>query len=343
MALKSKHEIRGLTQIDRQWSTQRAPYKEPLPFYSSTTVETQYPGQTGIVNDSFRGIATMRDSSDMIARSIALNGARSKLATRLNEGASAQLGLTIIKWRSSLQMIDGALRSLVSKKERAKRYYTKSTGEIYLEGIFGWLPMINDIWSAYKVLQTSQPTHRLTGKGEAEFSAMENSSIYQRTTSTRVGARAVAQFRVENLNVVLLNQLGLLNPASVAWDAVPYSFVLNWFVPVGVMLNSLTDFVGYRVEYASFTTMSRKNVSGSFLDTGKYPYTWRGREVRNVEVQRNLGLPPYKLPPASLPRGDLSKALIAYALFQGKAERHPPVRKDLPPPRLRYKWNDRKG
>lgn len=343
MTYKSVHKISGFTEINRQWHTQRAPYKDPLPFFSSTTRETPYPRSTSPVNDSFRAEATSRSREDSIAELIALNGAHQKLASRLNEGAQAQLGLTIVSWRKSLRMIDGALRSLVVKKERARRYYTKSTGELYLEGIFGWLPMINDIYAAYKVLQTTPPVHRITGSGNASFTATVDGSISQRTTYTRVGARAVAEFRVRNLNLVLLNQLGLLNPASVAWDAVPYSFILNWFLPVGVMLNSLTDFVGYDVRNASYTTMSRKDVSGSFLDTGEYPYSWRSRAVMDVQVQRKLGLPPYRLPPASLPRGDLTKALIAYALFMGKAERHQPVRKDPKPPRLRYKWNDRKG
>jgi hypothetical protein len=34
-------------------------------------------------------------------------------------------------------------------------------------------------------------------------------------------------------------QLGMLDPASVVWEIVPYSFVVDWFVPFGTYLSNL--------------------------------------------------------------------------------------------------------
>lgn len=56
--------------------------------------------------------------------------------------------------------------------------------------------------------------------------------------------RAKARFTVRNSSVKSLVQLGLTNPAEVAWEVVPFSFVIDWFIPVGNFLSSLDSLVG---------------------------------------------------------------------------------------------------
>jgi hypothetical protein len=53
-----------------------------------------------------------------------------------------------------------------------------------------------------------------------------------------------ATVQVTNPNMFLANQLGFLNPALVAWELVPFSFVVDWFVNVGAVISSMTDFMG---------------------------------------------------------------------------------------------------
>ena len=36
------------------------------------------------------------------------------------------------------------------------------------------------------------------------------------------------------------NQLGLLNPVSLAWELVPWSFVVDWVLPIGSVLSALS-------------------------------------------------------------------------------------------------------
>lgn len=37
-----------------------------------------------------------------------------------------------------------------------------------------------------------------------------------------------------------MNQLGLLDPVSLAWNLLPMSFVFDWFIPVGTFLDGFT-------------------------------------------------------------------------------------------------------
>lgn len=324
---RSINKTVGLTNTVRMWSVQPAPYKKPLPFYSRTARQTPYPGIPGLVGDHMYSVTTSNDSDDNNSLVIATNAARTKLVDKVNEGQIAALGLTVASWRSSLDMIAGALTSLASKRVRAKRYYSKKTSELYLEGVFGWLPLIDDIWKAYNVLQTTYPTSRVHSSGRASNFSMKSSSTYRFSVHHKVSVRAAATVRVNNLNLALLNQLGLLNPAAIAWDAVPYSFVLNWFIPVGTMLNSLTDFVGLDVFDEYYTAFRVKETGGSILDTRKRPYVWVPRACSQVSTERKLGIPPYQLPRVQLPTVNLTKALIAFSLFDSARESTPPRRK----------------
>jgi hypothetical protein len=50
--------------------------------------------------------------------------------------------------------------------------------------------------------------------------------------------------KVDDANLVLLNSLGLLNPLQVAWELVPFSFVVDWILPIGSFLEAATGTIG---------------------------------------------------------------------------------------------------
>jgi len=49
----------------------------------------------------------------------------------------------------------------------------------------------------------------------------------------------------DNLDVArLLNSLGLFNPAEIAWEMTPWSFVVDWFLPIGSFISQTTADTG---------------------------------------------------------------------------------------------------
>lgn len=52
---------------------------------------------------------------------------------------------------------------------------------------------------------------------------------------------------VNNPNAHLANQLGLLNPIQWINEAIPLSFVVDWFSNLSQVISQLTDFVGLDV------------------------------------------------------------------------------------------------
>lgn len=151
-----------------------------------------------------------------------------------------------------------------------------SVSNLWLEWHFGWSPLIDDCQKAAKVLTDPLPKTKI--RGSAETFVRYNSQWIQtgppnttHTTSivTRVRNRQGALVGITNPNVALAGQLGLLNPAALAWEIVPFSFVVDWFVNVGDWLQGFTDFAGMTLLYPystvhlwSYHTYSQVNPGG---------------------------------------------------------------------------------
>jgi len=72
-----------------------------------------------------------------------------------------------------------------------------------------------------------------------------------------IGCKTIIHAEVESRYTQGLKSLGLVNPTAIAWELVPFSFVFDWFVPVGTFLGAVTapmgmDFLsGTRTEWLS--------------------------------------------------------------------------------------------
>jgi hypothetical protein len=122
----------------------------------------------------------------------------------------------------------------------------------WLEMQYGWKPLISDVYGACQAL-TRRDTEdwRVTSKA-----ATHNTRMYTAMfTGTDYGAAEAqvdngAFVRIdalpENDLTMSLRSLGITNPALILWELVPYSFVVDWCLPVGTWLESLDALLGYR-------------------------------------------------------------------------------------------------
>ncbi len=104
----------------------------------------------------------------------------------------------------------------------------------FLEMRYAWQPAIED---AYQVAQAFEgisngPRQQTFKKGgfintEGDFTP----GNYRKSVSSVLCRRIYTFQMYEELSV--LRQVGLANPASILWERLPWSFVLDWFLPVG--------------------------------------------------------------------------------------------------------------
>jgi hypothetical protein len=190
-------------------------------------------------------------------------------------------------------------------KKRTVRKSASDMGGLWLEYSFGWKPLVDDIYSAVNVIQRPFPCKRCKGRAKGLYATtvwhpnLPYSTGYDEYT-WKTMYHLEANVSVSNWVAWRANELGLINPLSIAWEVVPFSFVVDWFVPIGNYLQSLTDFVGLNLENAFNTlyrVLGRKRVAiGIRADYKPYDHTYF---ARRVDVTRVLSIPS---PPVLRPR-----------------------------------------
>lgn len=156
-----------------------------------------------------------------------------------------------------------------SRSQRIKRY--KSAFNRFLEVQYGWKPLLSDIHGAVSALASRPSDHwMVTAKGtsKSEWSKVSNHSNGTNSAYTVTGAGMEGCFvRIDaiptNDPLVALSALGITNPASIAWELTPFSFVLDWALPIGDYLQSLDAMLGYGPTHCSVSRLHRLNQSAT--------------------------------------------------------------------------------
>lgn len=181
-------------------------------------------------------------------------------------------------------------RNLYQARRKKKRGKTGEFERLWLEYRYGWMPLLGSIQSACELLsQDRKAPDFISGYGKGSFAGNSNDAINNSYVNNYVNAQlhviVKGRLNVVNPDLHRLNQYGLVNPASVAWELVPFSFVIDWFVKVGDYVSALTDWVGL-----SFTDLSiTYHVSGTTTTTSKgNNYTYYGPVGTSIITSRGL-------------------------------------------------------
>lgn len=148
----------------------------------------------------------------------------------------------------------------------------KSISDAWLQYSYGWRPLAQDLFAA------QANVHRILSRGmiisahagtnyEDEIKYHSNSGDYDEVTQVRQQALCQLGARLQGPELAYLNTFGLINPFSIAWELVPWSFAIDWFVPVGSTLEAITatvglDFWGGRITTRRDYKMKRTYVPG---------------------------------------------------------------------------------
>lgn len=155
---------------------------------------------------------------------------------------------------------DKSLRPYLSKSLRDlnREGPLKASARKYLEYVYGWRPLMQDI---HDVMQLAKEANKspllLNARAKATRASVSNGSYDNFSTKTitafngveivdRVSCSIWARIDPDYSGSRALNQLGLLNPLSLAWELVPFSFVVDWILPIGGVLNAYTAPAGLK-------------------------------------------------------------------------------------------------
>lgn len=250
----------------------------PTPYLRSEGTNPPYYWQSVRANglNSYSGPSDMLPRGTIAALLMPGTSTYAKAYDRYQKSAGerASLLISLVQWEQSASMIAKRAADLVSIVRNIKRdplLFLRKVGvrpsrrgkeptpyEAWLEFTFGWAPLLGDIGSAVGVMQgEGLPPSRIRGTASTSNPINYDSKAepYRDIVIGTQHGKVSLSSRVVtvNPNLRLANSLGFTNPAHVAWDLVPFSFVVDWFLPVGKFLQSFDSFVGIELDQHSQT------------------------------------------------------------------------------------------
>lgn len=208
-----------------------------------------------------------------------------KLQSKLSEairGHSWNLAVDAAQGRQTVQMVTSTLstiRRTVRALKRAdilqacqllgvrpkKKWHSSESDWAgrWLELQYGWLPTLGSVYESAKAYE------RITEKGRhstgivkmtkpGHYNASQSPSNWNGVGPYKHTKRIQFELFEE---LTALRSIGLLDPWSLAWEMLPFSFVVDWFMPIGSYLDNLS-ILG--------------NVNGRFLTTERRKFQCRG-------------------------------------------------------------------
>lgn len=164
--------------------------------------------------------------------------------------------------------------------QRPSKLSEKDVSGRWLELQYGWLPLLSDVYEAGRAFEAiSNPPRKSTIKVSVRRANVGDSSC-SKTVYTCKGMNVdIAQIIYEMSETLSTpRSLGLIDPLSVAWELIPYSFVLDWFVPIGDYLENLNVIPNLQGRFLT-TRIRRFSGSALWIDPS---YKWASKPIEHV-------------------------------------------------------------
>lgn len=189
-------------------------------------------------------------------------------------------------------------------RESRQQRFDSDLSSLWLEAQYGWKPLLQDIHgaAAYIAERLENPdvqTVRVRSRKQLKDFYIESTNSTQvRLLKPEVQVSRQVIARIKSVNQASL--AGMTDPLSVAWELTPWSFVVDWFLPVGDFINAAT--FGSAID-ASYVVSTRKTQSwtgiaavpggGLVFSQGNLEARFKGTTLRR-EIMSSL--------PAALPK-----------------------------------------
>lgn len=154
----------------------------------------------------------------------------------LVDGATTLLKVAIAVKRGNIGL---ALKHLGVRDAR-------SIGKRYLQYVYGVKPLASDIYGAYQLFKEGlevRPRIKATRTITEQFQrngALGWNSSKGPYNSGKLSVRTHLEAVLSDQYLRTAQRAGIINPVSLAWELMPWSFVIDWVIPVGKLIEAST-------------------------------------------------------------------------------------------------------
>lgn len=277
----------------------------------------------------------------------------SKLATAA-QGHDFSLGIAIAERKQTMDLVLSTIKTLATAlhatkhgdfsraaralgiRPKAKGWTTRrnTVGQSldlmssrWLELQYGWKPLLSDVEESAKAYAAITASHqreeyvRVHSFRSVSCEASASPTLYSLTGHGEIRGSMILRI---GETIPTARTLGLQNVAGIAWEILPWSFVFDWFIPIGTYLDVLDILptltgdwcktVSTNGNINGMATPVKGRPSGSPYDV--YDYTFVTSTAVRVTRTVGQGFPASSIPLPSVKRVDqsLSSMHIANAI-----------------------------
>lgn len=237
------------------------------------------------------------------------NRAYAKFVDTMSE--VSELGTTLAEYRSAHQMFmkrgqqllrgwtylkRGKFRRFLQTfgvvphaRDRQRRFNKpKQAGGLWLEYWMGWAPTVGDLHASAIAMATSVNMATIREAAGQPFKVTDPYGRWRAEGKTICLLQADVE--VINPNLDLASRLGLINPVSILYNLMPWSWMVGWFVNFSQVINSFSDFAGKRLHRAFRTYHSVWNSAGHGIYAPFYG-SYRSVQTRRTPIPITLPTP----------------------------------------------------
>lgn len=186
----------------------------------------------------------------------ALNSVVGSSLSVFNAYRHARRGNFAEAWRNLTRTVAGSgVRKGNGKwhDRSADRLKPEEIAQTWLAMQYAWKPLLKDIEEVMHWIEskTSLPREVRVVCRNKQAPAVVNDAATGANYSFLVQWTVWGEIRVTLVeSVSVARSLGLLNPLSVAWEVMPFSFVIDWFIPIGNYLDTIGFLGGLNLRYS---------------------------------------------------------------------------------------------
>jgi hypothetical protein len=220
------------------------------------------------------------------------------------------------------RMFSTGVKDIATQVERYRKAFPREWGQVVKNGLrrqwknipsrwlelqYGWKPFMSDLYGTCEELAKAESgvmAYHARAKGSAKWDEVYNVTLgsspfrWVYTVNKKHHSKVILYYKLTSPTLATFASLGLTNPLELGWELVKYSFVVDWFLPVGNWLSTLDADLGWSYETgcrSDFMNVEVKSVprcDAPFGNTSYYNYTV-GPSARGYAFTRALlGSPP---------------------------------------------------
>jgi len=304
------------------------------------------------------------DEYGYITIPVARNKALRKLIEKAELGIEANLAQDFVQFSQITELLSGTAEKLVRAVNHLRRGNIpgaigalgagrsarrggirtgrpsahKNLAENWLELQYGWKPLLMDIEGLLKNLSNlhfgDANVRSVTAKGRYEVQKFVSFKTYtsptignnkgQHMVRATTDVKFSCRFKVESPLTSFLAQTGFTNPINLVWEVLPFSFVADWFIPIGPYLSAMSAWDGCAFLDGSETLFTKHWMNSAVNYEGVNVGNPAGQIIQHAQFKKEIteltrlrlsSFPIMSVPSLQNPLSSVTHALNGIALL----------------------------